>query len=330
LSSEDRNRLTTILALMMGVMTALLTGIFVPVLEALGGETSRRAWTIMSIGIAGISLVLLLVCFLAVKEKLSAFDQPDQKKNAAASKGKSTVKESLTFLLKSKYFYIIVFLYLTMALTNGSAGINIYFMRDVLGDANLLGIFSLVNALAMILMMPFVPKLFSALGKRKTLIIGLALTSLAGIVRLMFPTVLIMQLVTSFFTTFFIVPLWIASPTMICDLVDYGDWRRGIRTEGFTTSASSFGNKLGTGLGSLLLGVGLSLGGYDGLAATQSPQSINAIILIMIGLPLLLSLLCLAGILIWDLDKTLPQVEAYMNEKKAKEAGQENNAQSSS
>ena len=110
---------------------------------------------------------------------------------------------------------------------------------------------------------------------------------------------------------------------MICDLVDFGDWKRGIRTEGFTTSASSFGNNLGTGLGSFVLGLALTMGGYNPLATVQSSETITAIIIVMLGLPLVLALVCLACVLFWDLDKSRPEVEAFIKSKnyQVKEVG---------
>jgi len=314
LVSEDRNRTVAVQALMMGITTALLVGAFVPALDALGGESSQRAWTIMSFAIAIISMVLLVICFFAVKEKLPAHDntEVDVSKNSAV---KTPVKESVMFLMKSKYFYILILLYLTLAITNGSAGITVYFMRDVLGDAGLMGIFSIISVVAMIGTMPFVPKIFALVGKRRTLIIGLSVATIMNLVRLVAPTFLPLQLGAVFLSTAFIVPLWIATPTMICDLVDFGDWKKGIRTEGFTTSASSFGTKLGLGIGSFVLGIGLSLGRYDPLAYVQSQQTVNAIIIINIALPAVLTFLCLVCVLMWDLDKTRTQVEAYMAKK---------------
>jgi GPH family glycoside/pentoside/hexuronide:cation symporter len=313
LVSSDRNIVAVVLALMQGVATAALVGVFAPLLEAFDGESNQHAWTIISIFIAATSLILLTLCFIITKEKLSAVEIPDAGEQGAAEGARKTpIRESLSFLLTSKYFYIIIVLYLTLAVTNGTAGIGVYYMRDVLGDANLMGVFSIVAVVPMIITMPLVPKLFSVFGKRKTLLFVLAATVVVKAVMLFFPTSLPVQLVGAFLGTMTLVPLWIATPTMICDLVDYGDFKRGIRTEGITTSAASFGTKLGTGLGSVVLGFGLTAGGYDALASTQPPSAINAIIFVMIGVPAILCVICLVVVGIWDLDKVQPEVDAYM------------------
>jgi GPH family glycoside/pentoside/hexuronide:cation symporter len=104
---------------------------------------------------------------------------------------------------------------------------------------------------------------------------------------------------------------------MICDLVDYGDYKYGVRTEGLTTSASSIGTKLGTGIGSVILGIGLTVGGYNALASIQSQATINAIIFIMIGIPAILCALCLVVVGFWNLEKFKPEIEQYMKCKQA-------------
>ncbi|MDR1532955.1 MAG: glycoside-pentoside-hexuronide (GPH):cation symporter [Clostridiales bacterium] len=308
LVSVDRNLTTVVLALMQGIMTAALVGVFAPLLKAFGGESSQNAWTAVSVMIAAASLLLLTLCFTMTKEKLAAAESG---KSGTGTK-KESVKAGLSFLLTSRYFYIIIFLYLTLAITNGTAGIGVYFMRDVLGDANLMGIFSITAVVSMIIMMPVVPKFFEMFGKRKTLIYSLSAVIAVKIVMLFFPANLPIQLICTFFGTLMVVPLWVATPPMICDLVDYGDYKRGTRTEGLTTSASSLGTKLGTGIGSMVLGAGLTMGGYDALANVQPQSAIDAIIFIMIGIPAILCALCLVLVIFWDLEKFKPEIEKYM------------------
>jgi GPH family glycoside/pentoside/hexuronide:cation symporter len=103
---------------------------------------------------------------------------------------------------------------------------------------------------------------------------------------------------------------------MICDLVDYGDYKYGIRAEGLTTSASSIGTKLGTGLGSVILGIGLTVGDYNPLASMQSQTAIDAIIFIMIGIPTIMCALCFIVVGCWNLEKFRPEVEQYMKGKR--------------
>ncbi len=62
---------------------------------------------------------------------------------------------------------------------------------------------------------------------------------------------------------------------MVADVADYGEWKNGIRNEGLTFSATSFGTKIGTGIGSAVVGWGLALGNYIGGAAYKAQVPLN-------------------------------------------------------
>lgn len=314
LRSSDRNIVLVVIALMQGIMTAAMVGVFAPLLQALGGERSQHAWTVISALVAVTSLLLLALCFFVTREKISALEQTPEEKNGTAAdpKEKGNIKKALMFLLKGRYFYIILILSFTGAITNGTAGIGIYYMRDVLGDANLMGIFSIVSVVPMIIMMPLVPKLFAKFGKKKTVSMSLGAVILVRIVMYLFPTNLPLQLVCAFLGILIVVPLWLGIPAMVCDLVDYSDYRCGIRTEGLTTSVSSFGTKLGSGLGAVILGSALAIGGYDPLASAQSASALSAIIFVMFGVPLIMFVICFVLVRLWDLEKYEAAVTQYM------------------
>ena len=57
---------------------------------------------------------------------------------------------------------------------------------------------------------------------------------------------------------------------IVGDVVDYSEWKDGIREEGITYSVTSFGQKIGTGLGTAALGWILAAGHY---ASWSQPQN---------------------------------------------------------
>ena len=64
---------------------------------------------------------------------------------------------------------------------------------------------------------------------------------------------------------------------MASDVVDYGEWKTGIRSEGLNNSCVSFGQKVGHGLGPAVASWILAFGGYDGTAAEQTASAISSI-----------------------------------------------------
>ena len=102
---------------------------------------------------------------------------------------------------------------------------------------------------------------------------------------------------------------------MLADSVDYGEWKTGIRATAVTTSAASVGNKLGSGLGSALIGLALSAAGYDGLQAVQTASAVSCIRVVFVVLPLVLYVLLLVLMYFYKLDAQLPQIREELDRK---------------
>lgn len=110
---------------------------------------------------------------------------------------------------------------------------------------------------------------------------------------------------------------------MLSDAVDFGEWKNGIRAEGFVTSFSSFSAKLGMGLGSMLLSAVLAMGHYiesTGANATSQPDTaLNAISLGFIWIPLIGYILSAIALYFNNLDKFEDQMASELDEKHARE-----------
>ena len=75
--------------------------------------------------------------------------------------------------------------------------------------------------------------------------------------------------------------------------------------------------KLGTGLGSALLGWMLEWGGYEGTTAVQSENTIMAMVVTAIILPLVCSAVCFILMLFWDMDKKYPVITEELAKRRA-------------
>jgi len=107
---------------------------------------------------------------------------------------------------------------------------------------------------------------------------------------------------------------------MVADVVDYGEWKTNIRIDGLTYSATSFGMKVGTGLGSALVGWILAFGKYDGSAAVQSASAILSMKVLYIYLPIGLYILGFIALLFSNIDKIYPQVVIGLEERRQTES----------
>ena len=91
---------------------------------------------------------------------------------------------------------------------------------------------------------------------------------------------------------------------MVPDTVEYGQWKTGIRTDGFIYAATSFMMKFGGAVGPAVLGLTLDKSGYVPLAE-QSQSTLNMINLSMNFIPTLLAIVGIILFVFYKLDDKL-------------------------
>ncbi len=156
--------------------------------------------------------------------------------------------------------------------------VQVYYARDVLGNANLLTALTVLSVGAIFFIAPLVPRLVRAVGKKNAFmgfgVIGLV----AGIGISMSPPSTpwvsmtffgIMGVSTAGVNTL----MW----ALEADTVEYGEWKTGVRTEGITYALFSFTRKLGQAIGGAVAAYAIAWGGYVGGASIQDPGALNAI-----------------------------------------------------
>lgn len=223
LTSQDRNVVTVIRSIC-SLMATLFISVLTPILlAALGGEQNQQAWSTLTLIYGCIAIVAILITFFGVKEKISVDNN-----NSVKEKSNVSTLQSVKILLSSRYFYISVFLFVACYITNGTSGISIYYARDVLGDANLMGLITMSGIIPMILAMPFAPVLFKKFGKRNTMLGGMILALVCAVLMLFKPSNPMWYIVLSFMKSIGTTPLMGAMYTFAGDIVDFNQWKYGI------------------------------------------------------------------------------------------------------
>ncbi len=273
-------------------------------------------WQGMALIFGGIAIVLLLITFFGTKERTNI------EKNTSTDKAdKMPISESFKYLFKNKYFFMLTVIFvLNYTILGVNNGLRIYFARDVLGNAGLMGTLTLCFILPKLvgnLVFPYINKI---LGKWKSMMLGYVL-ELAG--------VLIMAFTEASFTTAAIglvllgiggIPHNAGLFAMVADVIDYGEWKTGVRLDGLTNSATSFGMKVGAGLGSAIVGWGLAWAAYEGSLEVQAASTIAGIKTVFTIVPAVLIVIGLITLFFCNLDKIYPQIEAGLKEVRANKA----------
>ena len=90
--------------------------------------------------------------------------------------------------------------------------------------------------------------------------------------------------------------------------MDYGEWKNRIRSEGTISCAQSVATKLGTAIGTALVGILMAAVGYDGTLQAQSVEANNMIISLNSIVPAVLCGIQLFLLKYYDLDGLLPRI----------------------
>jgi len=301
----DRGNLSTSRTLAGFVGAMGVTAAVLPIVTFFGGD--KQAWTWMAVVFGVISSLLLLLLFKNSKERVI---------ETTVAVEKVPLKTNIKALLQNKYWIIMILYMMIGFISSGLGGINIFYAQWILGDPAKVAVIGILSFMPIAVGAVFMPLLLSKFSKKIIVLSGSFVMLLGlGIIAL-FPENFTMILVGLVIRGLGIAPGAVAGFAMLGDVADYGEWKTGIRSEGLIFSAGTFAEKVGSGVGGLILGVVLGLGGYVSQGATQSAEALFAIKAIFAYLPIAFTAICILLILFYDLDKKLPEIVGDLKAKR--------------
>ncbi len=291
------------------VGTVLVTVLTLPLVKAFGGQ--QTGWRKMAIVFGVAATALLLITFFTTKERVKPVAE-NADKNVPLGVG-------LKALVKNKYWLMIVaFMIITFISLLEAGGVTMYYQSYILHDASFVGKKSLFTAIPSILILMFVAALMvKRLGKRKTAMIGCAINAVGCalmFINLRDVTVILGASVVKGLGSALVGAVMFA---LLADTIEYGEWKNGVRTEGLIYSAGSFGTKVGSGIGTAMVGWILAIGHYQNGVAVQSASAINAMIVLFAVIPLILIIIDFIILYFFKLDNIYPQIVADLKERAA-------------
>ena len=284
----------------------VVTAFTLPMANRLGGD--QRAWIMISIGYAIISMILLFICFLNCKEQVS--EDPTEVADTAVPVGKS-----IGALFKNRYWLIIAGVFILWGMYFSLNGMMVsYYAQYALGNNERVTLLTLAEKIPLILSVVLVAPFVKKLGKRNCSIAGSVLF-LAG------AAIMAAQPYNLTTLTVGLIVRGLGGGTvgaliygLLADTVEYGHWYTGIRNEGLCYCASAVGYKLGGGLTNAVCGFVMSHAGFDRLAASVPESAVAAIQ----NLYLMVPFIAWGGIAVllffYHLDKEYAYVESELAE----------------
>lgn len=300
LNIQDRVSCTSWRFVLGNTMVLLINAITANLVTTLG-------WNKLIVIYGIIEIILLIICFAGCKEHIDAGDE------GTVEVEKVPLKVALPALLKNKHFYLqalmMVFLYINI-MTVGN--MMYYFCNTVLGNLAVMTVVSMCYNIPTIIGSFINPFLVTKYGKRKVIIGALVISMIGRVMVGVGNMNMTMVLMGCAIHGFALGPIYADVFAMTPDIIDYGEWKTGIRSEGLTTCCVSFGMKVGLGLGAFVASWILEFGGYNGMAAVQADSAISAIRFGFGYASVILSAICLIIILMMNVDKDIEQIQKVL------------------
>lgn len=303
ITSSTKMRVSlTVLRTFFAILTTLIVSVVtIPIITALGG--GQGAWSSVILVYGLIAAVTFIVLFFGTKERVRSVLPPEQG-------SKLPLKTKIGHLVLNPYFFLIFAFFLVNYVLTGTQSVGIYFASDVLNDPNLYSLLGLAFILPLLIGIWLMAPIIVRVGKRKAMLVGIAISIIGAAIALIDPTNLTLALVGALVRGVGMIPSAAAMFALVADVVDYGEWKSGVRLDGMTYAAATAGQNFGAGLGTALVGWILAAGAYDGVAEVQPESAVSAEIFLMLWMPLILSVMLGVIVYFLNIDKNLSQVQS--------------------
>lgn len=312
----ERNMVATIPRFFSGAGQIIVVVMTVQMVKMLGAGDEQMGYTWWAVICAVLLVAVCAVTFFTTKEK--TMPMPESKEKFTLGKAFRTVKKNdqlLIFILTAICFNT------GWYLTNG---LGIYYFDSVLENKDLYAVFGVIGGLGQALGLILLPVLTKRFGRNQVIKGAMVLTIfgylgmfLTGPVLNIFPLFAVLGVLGCMGVGC----MFVAETIMLADIVDYGEYKLGYRTDSIVFSMKSLLLKAAYSIQTLILNAGLWISKYDGELVHQSDMAKGTINVMMFIIPpvfVLLSLIIFSRK--YKLDaKKMEEVTAHITEKHERE-----------
>lgn len=309
-SQEERSYIGTWRAAAGYVSGMFIAIMVIPVTNMLGGN--QQAWIKLGMFFAVLVAIFLLICYYFAKEQAV-----DTRLGEAEITGEEeqeeqmTLKESINLLIQNKYWVILLIVNFAAQVSYGISGAaGTYYAKWIYGNDNLVAIMGGLGLIPTILGFVLITPLVKKFGPTKLLKNMALLTAIVTAVRIINPDHFVFNTAMGLIAGFAGIPIMALTGVLMGMVVDYNQYKFGIKMIGRTSSVQSFTNKIGVGVGASIVGWSLGFAGYSAEATSASEAVRQAIFTFSIYIPLILNLIVYFGLNKFDLEGRMGEIHA--------------------
>lgn len=308
-NSNERVQMGTFRFIGSTLGTVLVSNYALVLVEKFGGGTA--GWRTTALIFAVVGLIVNTISVFSVRE-LPEEELMEGVKTVSSEK--TGFFETLKLLLTNKYFDMLAMLYLLFYLMMGvSMGAAIYYFTYNCGDAGFFGkmvsMSSVANIVGLVLA-PFLVKKFKGIR-----IINLGFFLINLVVRIVYVIFAVSANAPVLVGMYGLVSLTCCTlggtfNALVSEASDYTFFKTGKRLDGSMYSCTSFGMKVGGGIGSALSGWLLAAANFDATAAVQSAACENMLTFMFAGIPVIITVIIVFIYFKLDVEKENIQLRA--------------------
>ncbi|QQO78876.1 MFS transporter [Actinomyces sp. HMT897] len=235
-----------------------------------------------------------------------------------------TMRESARMLLSNRYYLIILGIFLLTQIFTAMLNMGIFFMKYILGDAKLLGVFAWainVPLIVGLLVTPVVVDRFKEMYRVNIWGYAIAVVGRLGVLVAAYMGSVPLMLALSALASLGMSPLQGTLNAMIAEISEYTWLRTGKRIDGLMFSCTSLGVKVGGGVGTALAGWLLAASGYVRDAPVQPDSTVQMLYVMYVWLPLIANALILLLLTRLDVERVNTRLRADAADKTSGNGG---------
>lgn len=253
---EERAKINTFRSVSAMIAIGVINIITIPLISKLGNGSDQQGYLLVAILYGIIFALCHIFCFAKTKEAVTV---PEKKKTPIKLQIKTVAQNKPYLLALIGQFLFGVTLY-------GRNADALYYFKYVEGSETLFTTYSLVIIIPSIIGAGLFQILFKLTeNKGRTASILAFCTGVSMLSLYLFSPVesAVAFYIFSGLTQFFFAGFNTAIYAIIPDCVEYGEWKTGIRNDGFQYAFISLGNKIGMAIGTSVLAAALSCAGFE-------------------------------------------------------------------
>ena len=248
---EERAKINTFRSVSAMIAIGIINIITLPLISRLGGGSNKRGYLLVAVLYGTIFAACHIFCFAKTKEAVTI---PEKKK--------TPIKLQIQTVLQNKPYLLALLFGVTLYGRNADA---LYYFKYVEGSESLFTTYSMAIIVPSIIGAGLFPIIFKWTGNKGRAASILALGTGVCMLSLYFFSPVktpAMFYICSGLTQFFFAGFNTAIYAIIPDCVEYGEWKTGIRNDGFQYAFISLGNKIGMAIGTSVLAATLGAAGF--------------------------------------------------------------------